>query len=635
MTNKKPANWIAWTLDKYGTLLLRFNKRESARKVYQTLNQRRPNSFVGFFGLAKVAAHTGDMEAELKVWQRLIQIAPDNRAAQGKYAELLRLTSRADEAEAYYHELEQTSPRAQWILSGLARTAAVARNYDLAVTRWQELATLYPSEIRNQKGLIRALIEVLDFEQAQSIYDQYLTEKSDISYLLLQIEMYLAQSDVEKAYDALDALDSKFPGDTRIINRKLNVLTNLYRTTGDISYAQKSLAVLDQFERSNSVNSRFLERRIDINILLSKNTEALALISKLSEDRTQKNMELRAWASYIQGDIEGSKALWKDITRLYFPIRVRPPPPDSLQRTDSHSTAHNKDSILLFTVVRNERWRLQWFLDYYRSMGVERFFFVDNDSSDGTAEFLHKQPDVHVFWTEQSYAKAYSGMQWVNWLVEQYGADCWCIYADVDEALVFPGVEQRGLRSLTTYMSDHGQEAMYAFMLDMYAPHLNSIRRDNDYTDFLNDYPLFENEYSWLNTACCPYVFTAGGIRRTFKLSENQTKTPLIRGGRGIKFLMSSHLITPAHLSDVSAVLLHYKLAGDFKENFANDLVENTRIARCKMRHWRYIEALKGLSEDDSFVHDNTVSYQSSQQLVELGILKTSPNFEAASHDRI
>jgi hypothetical protein len=287
----------------------------------------------------------------------------------------------------------------------------------------------------------------------------------------------------------------------------------------------------------------------------------------------------------------------------------------------------------LFTAVRNERWRLQWFLDYYRSLGVDRFFFVDNDSTDGTAEFLHKQSDVHVFWTEQSYAKAYSGMQWINWLVEQYGSDCWCIYADVDEALVFPGVEKRGLHNLTDYMTDHGQEALYAFMLDMYAPHLESTPRGNGYTDFLTDYPLFENEYTWANTWICPFRFTAGGIRRTFKLSENQTKTPLIRGGVGINFLMSSHMITPARLSDVSGVFLHYKLAGDFKETFTNDLTENTRIARCRMRHWRYIEALDELPEDESFIRDSTVSYQSSQQLMDLGILKTSPAFEAGKYD--
>jgi hypothetical protein len=312
---------------------------------------------------------------------------------------------------------------------------------------------------------------------------------------------------------------------------------------------------------------------------------------------------------------------------------VRPPPAGSLQQTDSNSLELSRDSILLFTAVRNERWRLQWFLDYYRSMGVERFFFVDNDSTDGTAEFLHEQPDVHVFWTEQSYAKAYSGMQWINSLVDQYGSDCWCIYADVDEALVFPGVEKRGLRSLTNYMADHGQEAMYAFMLDMYAPHLQSTHRDSNYKDFLSDYPLFENEYNWANTICCPFQFTTGGIRRTFKLSENQTKTPLIRGGAGIKFLMSSHIITPARLSDVSGVLLHYKLAGNFKETFTNDLAENARIANCRMRHWRYIEALNELPEEESFIHDSTLSYRSSQQLIDLGILKTSPSFEAGNYD--
>jgi len=106
-----------------------------------------------------------------------------------------------------------------------------------------------------------------------------------------------------------------------------------------------------------------------------------------------------------------------------------------------------------------------------------------------------------------------------------------------------------------------------------------------------------------------------------------------MRGGVGSKFLMSSHVITPARLSDVGGVLLHYKLAGDFKETFTNDLTDNTRIARCKMRHWRYIEALEELPEDASFIHYSTVSYESSQQLVDLGILNTTPAFEAGNYD--
>ena len=46
------------------------------------------------------------------------------------------------------------------------------------------------------------------------------------------------------------------------------------------------------------------------------------------------------------------------------------------------------DDILLYCTQRNEKIRLPYFLDYYRKMGVGHFFFVDNDSDDGSLDYL-------------------------------------------------------------------------------------------------------------------------------------------------------------------------------------------------------------------------------------------------------
>ena len=52
----------------------------------------------------------------------------------------------------------------------------------------------------------------------------------------------------------------------------------------------------------------------------------------------------------------------------YFPEKVALNLPDS--------------AILAFTCVKDERERLDYFLTYYRKLGVAHFFFVDNNSSD-------------------------------------------------------------------------------------------------------------------------------------------------------------------------------------------------------------------------------------------------------------
>lgn len=49
--------------------------------------------------------------------------------------------------------------------------------------------------------------------------------------------------------------------------------------------------------------------------------------------------------------------------------------------------------LLVFSTQRNEGVRLPWFLRYYREMGVNHFLFVDNDSTDGSLDYLASQPD--------------------------------------------------------------------------------------------------------------------------------------------------------------------------------------------------------------------------------------------------
>ena len=110
-------------------------------------------------------------------------------------------------------------------------------------------------------------------------------------------------------------------------------------------------------------------------------------------------------------------------------------PPD-LKRLDTHGIPEDKSEIRLFGVVRNESLRMPYFLDYYRRMGVMRFFIVDNDSQDGTTEFLLAQPDCCVFHTKGSYAATRFGLGWINPVMSHYGDGHWIILADADEILV-------------------------------------------------------------------------------------------------------------------------------------------------------------------------------------------------------
>jgi len=126
------------------------------------------------------------------------------------------------------------------------------------------------------------------------------------------------------------------------------------------------------------------------------------------------------------------------------------------------------DAILAFSTVRNEIVRLPYFLDYYRGLGIDHFFFVDNGSDDGTTGYLADQPDVSLWVTNHSYRLSRFGVDWLGWLQWQYGHGHWCLTVDADELLVYPDCEARGLRELTGWLDDRGLPSFGAAMVDLY-----------------------------------------------------------------------------------------------------------------------------------------------------------------------
>src|SRR3954469_25209951 len=127
-----------------------------------------------------------------------------------------------------------------------------------------------------------------------------------------------------------------------------------------------------------------------------------------------------------------------------------------------------KPDIRLFAKLRNESLRLPAFLRHYRQLGVRRFFFADNGSTDGSAELLRAQPDVRVFSTSGSFREARGGTDWLNALLDKFGAGHWCVTVDIDELLYYPGSERAGLPELTRHLDEGGAQAMYALLLDLY-----------------------------------------------------------------------------------------------------------------------------------------------------------------------
>ena len=106
----------------------------------------------------------------------------------------------------------------------------------------------------------------------------------------------------------------------------------------------------------------------------------------------------------------------------------------------------------LICVLRNKSARLPLFFEHYRELGVDRFFMIDNASSDGSADLLLAEPRADIFTTSASYLGSYNGIYWYNAIAQAYGRGHWLLMADADELLVYSGMGEHDLKAFAAWL---------------------------------------------------------------------------------------------------------------------------------------------------------------------------------------
>jgi len=287
---------------------------------------------------------------------------------------------------------------------------------------------------------------------------------------------------------------------------------------------------------------------------------------------------------------------------------------------------------VLVCCVRNELVRMPAFLAHYRRLGVAHFLVVDNQSTDGLAEWLAQQPDCSCWVGDGSYKASNFGMDWCNELLARHGVGKWCVTVDPDEFLVFPHCEERGLRGLTRFMEGRGQPSLHAPMIDAYGGGRVSE------TALASGQSPFE---------ACPYFdrfnltqhfdarrrnwWVQGGARmRRFnhgqpRLAPALNKVPLVRWERGLYYVSSMHhLNRPRYnctvMGDaqaVSGVLFHFKYVNLLLDKAREEMVRGEHYAQSR-EYRAYLDA------GDPLLYDPEVSvrYGGPGQLAELGFMQ-------------
>ena len=337
--------------------------------------------------------------------------------------------------------------------------------------------------------------------------------------------------------------------------------------------------------------------------------------------QTKSSFEWSLWKAY--------RLRWKRRRFLFRVLRKCGEITNVVNRTSQIGA----NDILAFSTVRNEMERLPHSLDYHRALGVGHFFFVDNDSTDGTSEFLEDQPDVSLWHTKHSYRLSRFGVDWLGALQFRYGHGHWCLTLDADELLVFPDCERQSLDCLTRELTARGQTALGAIMLDLFP--MGPVG-DADFdagANPINTIPWFDADgYRCRIHHMYGNEWIQGGVRdRVFFSEEPQkaptlNKFPLVLWNRRYAYVNSTHQLLPTSLHktydpldrrNISGALLHTK--------FLPSIVEKSREEMQRRQHFQnsdlYQTYYEALVQNPDLWTPKAIKYLNSRQLVDLGLI--------------
>ncbi len=150
--------------------------------------------------------------------------------------------------------------------------------------------------------------------------------------------------------------------------------------------------------------------------------------------------------------------------------------------TVRHNDLSDRPGLPLVLVVRNERPLMPEFLDHYRAIGVERFFILDDASTDGTPDLLMQEPDVCLLQSSRRYGETPdpeslpSALRkagdtrmihvWRTGLMNRFCAGQWALQCDVDEFLLLP--EGVRLPDVIQRLTAEGAAGVWGGMIDLY-----------------------------------------------------------------------------------------------------------------------------------------------------------------------
>jgi hypothetical protein len=484
------------------------------------------------------------------------------------------------------------------------------------INDFEQLLLLLRKRLGNLTDLIKIQASqsiISEDHETTALLLNELSQRSTTLYQSAQFEEALQAGDVER----IEALYVTLERDLILTAEQTRHLAEFkYIHAADQQDCQNVCALLEPHLARNAGNPAFVALYCKSLIGAGREAQLEDTLSDVPQG-LQRRSPLAPFFLYLvhrAGDQKRVKSGWTRLLQREIPQSLsseESPPVDLKVRFKAR-----KNELLLFSCVYNGMDYLPRFLSHYRDLGVTHFFVVDNASSDGTLEFVMGQKDISVFSAAGSFRNSASGMYWINHLLRRFGSGYWCFHVDYDEFFVFPGQNDgRSLAALLSEMEKIGAESIPALQLDLYPERL----AEGGQLLSFDDSQFIDSDYTFLQSEVPPYELMQGGVRARITGQRIMlTKAPLIKMSDGFAYLQNNHSHTGVPVAPARAALLHYKFIGNVHGRLEEAIKRQEHFLGART----YRALSRSTNNDLSLRTSNTVRYQGTRQLEELGIIK-------------
>lgn len=181
--------------------------------------------------------------------------------------------------------------------------------------------------------------------------------------------------------------------------------------------------------------------------------------------------------------------------------------------------------IACVAVCHNEFLIIRTFLKHYRSIGIKKFYIVDDNSTDGTREILEQQKDVVLFEPMDGSEYKTDVALWRQDILDFFLHDRWVTLPDIDELLYYKQMPA-GIEEVIKHIEAEKSDVLLGVMIDMYQDKPLSKNRYSGERSLIDEFPFFDGQgepplgirilsqqKKYLKRFPTPEVLFKGGVR--------------------------------------------------------------------------------------------------------------------------